>query len=47
MKTNKILAIILSMFFAIAITSCVEDDDFSVPNSFGQEENKALNTLLI
>lgn len=46
MKTNKILAIILSMFFAIAITSCVEDDDFSVPNSFGQEENKALNTLL-
>ena len=46
MKTNKILAIILSMFFAIAITSCVEDDDFSVPNATGNEENAKLNDLL-
>ena len=46
MKTNKILAIILSMFFAIAITSCVEDDDFSVPNATGNEENVELNKLL-
>ncbi|HIC30313.1 MAG TPA: hypothetical protein EYO76_00190, partial [Flavobacteriaceae bacterium] len=46
MKTNKILAIILSMFFAIAITSCVQDDDFSVPNATGNEENAKLNDLL-
>ena len=46
MKTNKILAIILSMFFAIAITSCVQDDDFNVPNASGFEENSDLNKLL-
>lgn len=46
MKTNKILAIILGMFFAVAITSCVEDDDYNVPQSQGAEENAGLNSLL-
>lgn len=46
MKTNKFLSLALSLFAAITIVSCVEDDDFSVPNSFGNEENMALNLLL-
>lgn len=32
MKTNKFLTLILSLVAIIAITSCVEDDDFGTPN---------------
>ncbi|MBQ0768709.1 MAG: choice-of-anchor J domain-containing protein [Bizionia sp.] len=46
MKTNKFLTLILSFVAVIAITSCVEDDDFTVPSSLGNEENAALVTLL-
>jgi|TARA_Y100000385_G_C13108942_1_gene650678 hypothetical protein len=46
MKTNKILA-----FFAIVtmviFSSCVQDDDFSIPNSLGEEENAGLQEILL
>jgi len=46
MKTNKYLTLAFSLMALLAVTSCVEDDDFSVPQSQGTEENNALNTLL-
>ena len=46
MKTNKILAFFTVVVMAIAMTSCVQDDDFSVPASLGDEENRRLETLL-
>lgn len=46
MKTNKFLTLILSFVAIIAMTSCVEDDDYTVPSSLGAEENAALQTLL-
>ena len=46
MKTNKFLTLILSFVAVLAITSCVEDDDFSVPNTLGNEESAGLNTIL-
>ena len=32
MKTNKILSILSFFIFSISIISCVEDNDFEVPN---------------
>lgn len=46
MKTNKILTFFTVVLMVFAITSCVQDDDFSVPNSLGDEENERLETLL-
>lgn len=46
MKTNKFLTLILSFVAVLAMTSCVEDDDFAVPSSLGAEENGGLTTLL-
>lgn len=46
MKTNKILSSILMLVVAVTMTSCVQDDDYTVPNSLGEEENTALATLL-
>jgi hypothetical protein len=46
MKTNKILSFILTLVVAVTITSCVQDDDYSVPNSLGEEENAGLQALL-
>ena len=46
MKTSKLLNIALSVFALFAITACVQDDDFSIPNSLGNEENAKLNELL-
>ncbi|WP_055434700.1 DUF5689 domain-containing protein [Lacinutrix algicola] len=46
MKTNKLITLALSFMALIAVTSCVEDDDYSVPQSQGNEENSSLNTLL-
>lgn len=34
------------MLVAFVLTSCVHDDDFSVPQELGTEENKALEALL-
>ncbi|MCB0423468.1 MAG: choice-of-anchor J domain-containing protein [Mangrovimonas sp.] len=46
MKASKIIALFTIAIMAIAVTSCVQDDDFSVPNSVGIEENARLETLL-
>ena len=46
MKTNKFLTLILALVASIAITSCVEDDDFAVPSSLGDEENAAVQQIM-
>lgn len=46
MKTNKILAFFTVAMTMVVATSCVQDDDFSIPNSLGDEENARLETLL-
>ena len=46
MKTNKFLTLLLAMVAGLAIVSCVQDDDYTVPNSLGNEENEALTNLL-
>lgn len=46
MRTNKSLMLILALVAGFAITSCVQDDDFVVPSSLGEEENERLKTLL-
>lgn len=46
MKTIKLLKLILVLIASVAITSCVQDDDYSVPNSLGLEENAKLEDLL-
>ncbi|NNL15306.1 MAG: DUF5017 domain-containing protein [Flavobacteriaceae bacterium] len=46
MKTTKLLNIVLALLVSIAFFSCVEDDDFSVPESLGTEENEGLQEIL-
>ncbi|WP_412987051.1 DUF5689 domain-containing protein [Pontimicrobium sp. IMCC45349] len=46
MKTNKLLNIVLVAFAMVAMTACVQDDDFTVPNSLGDEENAGLQEIL-
>lgn len=46
MKTLKFLKFTLVLIASVAITSCVQDDDYSVPSSLGQEENLKLEDLL-
>ena len=46
MKTNKIITLILIFIATFAITSCVQDDDYTIPNSLGNEENANLEALL-
>lgn len=45
-KTSKFLKLIMILIASVAITSCVQDDDYTVPNSLGEEENNSLQTLL-
>tara|TARA_R110002111_G_scaffold252638_2_gene317595 strand:- start:6340 stop:7824 length:1485 start_codon:yes stop_codon:yes gene_type:complete len=45
-KTIKFLKIIMVLIASVAITSCVQDDDYTVPNSLGEEENEGLQTIL-
>lgn len=45
MKTNKLIIILLALVTSISFTSCVEDGDFSIPNSLGGEETQALQKL--
>jgi hypothetical protein len=45
-KTIKLLKLIMVLIASVAITSCVQDDDYSVPSSLGNEENAELQTLL-
>ncbi len=42
-RTIKFLMILM---VSVTITSCVQDDDYTVPNSIGDEENEQLNELL-
>lgn len=46
MKTSKLLNILLAIIVSAAFFSCVEDDDFSVPESLGTEENLGLQNIL-
>ena len=41
-----IKAIILITFLTVTNFSCVQDDDFSIPESLGLEENQDLTQLL-
>lgn len=45
-KSIRFLEIFTTIIVALMITSCVQDDDFSVPDNLGAEENKGLQTLL-
>lgn len=45
-KTRKIFQLIMILMAFAAISSCVQDDDYSVPSSLGEEENKALAKLI-
>ncbi|MFD2915175.1 DUF5689 domain-containing protein [Psychroserpens luteus] len=46
MKTNKIFTFFTIIAMSFAMTSCVQDDDYSVPSSLGDEENAVLQELL-
>lgn len=46
MKTKQLKPIFLALVASLTIWSCVQDDDFTVPESLGQEENNSLNRLL-
>ena len=46
MKHNKIFKLFTLLFLLVSYSSCVEDDDYSIPTSVGLEENQSLNTLL-
>lgn len=46
MKTNKLLTYALSLMVLFTITSCVEDDDFTIPSNLGTEENLGLQRIL-
>jgi hypothetical protein len=46
MKTNKISLVILAYIMSISFISCVEDGDYTVPESLGNEENVRLNEIL-
>lgn len=45
-KTTKLLAFLSGLAVILTILSCVQDDDFSIPESLGIEENKGLEALL-
>lgn len=46
MKFYKKLILSLVTVASIAFTSCVDNNDYSLPNVIGNEENKALNAVL-
>ena len=46
MKTTTKINIILALCVSLAFFSCVQDDDFSVPESLGTEENQGLQDIL-
>lgn len=46
MKTNKILAFFTVIAMSFALVSCVQDDEFSIPNSLGDEENAGLQAIM-
>lgn len=46
MKNIKAFKLLLVLITSLTIVSCVQDDDFSIPESLGIEENIALTALL-
>ena len=46
MKTNKIFTLFTIIAMSFAVTSCVQDDDYTVPSSLGDEENALLQEIL-
>ena len=46
MKTNKFLTAALGLVAFLAIISCVQDDDYTIPTSSGDEENAQLQQVL-
>lgn len=46
MKTKNLLNIMLAFIVSIAFFSCVEDDDYTIPSSLGEEENTGLQQIL-
>lgn len=46
MKIMKSLTLVLTLVVSLAIVSCVQDDDFSIPVSLGNEESLGLQKLL-
>jgi len=46
MKTNKFLTFFTLITLFVAMVSCVQDDDFSIPQSLGDEENAGLVDLM-
>lgn len=45
-KINKGFAFFIIIAFSMVVSSCVQNDDFTVPEGLGIEENKGLETLL-
>ncbi|WP_299394485.1 DUF5689 domain-containing protein [uncultured Gelidibacter sp.] len=45
-KIYKVFRVFVIMAAIFATTSCVQDDDFSIPEDLGIEENKGLDALL-
>ncbi|MCG1034859.1 DUF5689 domain-containing protein [Polaribacter sargassicola] len=46
MKKNRILSLILVCITSVLCITCVDDADFKVPESLGNEENEAVNKIL-
>ena len=46
MKTNKFLTFFTVITLFIAMVSCVQDDDFTIPQSLGDEENAGLVEIM-
>ncbi|QVY64789.1 DUF5689 domain-containing protein [Polaribacter sp. Q13] len=46
MKKNRIITIVLALIASISFVTCVDDGDFKVPESLGNEENEAVNKII-
>ncbi len=46
MSTKKLLKIALTLIVSVACFSCVEDDDYVIPSSLGNEENEGLTAIM-
>ena len=46
MKIMPLKNYLTALLFSLSLGACVEDSDFSVPESLGTEENEVLNEIL-
>ena len=46
MKTNKISTLLFFVIISISFMTCIEDGDFTIPESLGSEENEAITEIL-